>query len=242
MDRRFLPIALALALVLAACGGKRAPAPEQAQEPDAAGAIVLTPPLAPAPPAPAMPDAAPDPPTPPIDPADVLSGPAAEAVIAELPGPSREAAPDPELRIHHFGVGPYEIGMTRREVAELLGKRGRYRRVRTPPGEVSVEHADLIGPSGLIFMRMKIYGGRVAEITVLGADGRTRTDAGIAVGSTFEDATLAHGDASPSGRGYVLSDLPGVVFVPQPPAPVRQDEPPPAARIGRIIVIGTESD
>src|SRR5262249_55360400 len=114
-------------------------------------------------------------------------------------------------------------------------------RTRTPPGEPTLEHVDLFA-GRVPFLHFTIYAGRLAEVTVLVHDRRAATDAGVLVGSSFDDAELAHGDPRRLGRGWVLSALPGVVFAPADPALLRAEAPPPAARIGSIIVVGPEAD
>jgi hypothetical protein len=233
VDRRVLSL-IAAGLVAAGCGERREAAPPAID----AGPSPLPAPL---PRAAAEPDAAPEDEAP-SEPLPILSGPAAEQVIAETVTP-REAPPAdaPELLVSPAGVGRFILGLSRREVLSALGRRGSLRRVRTPPGDVGVELGELRLASGVPLLRLRVYGGRLTEVTVVARDARARTAADIGVGSTFEDARLAHGAARRAPRGYLLEDLPGVIFVPSVFAP-GEAPPAPAARVTAIIVVGPEAD
>jgi hypothetical protein len=224
-------------IVAAACSTQPAPAGRDA------GPRVVVAVAAPAP-VPAPPDARPEADAEPIRPADVLSGPAAERAIAESgPGPTpAPAAPDAaELVITPLGVGPYALGMPRRELLRRLGRGARPIRERTPPGEPGLEHVDLFAGKAPL-LRFTVYAGRLAEIAVLAHDRRAATDAAVTVGSSFDDAELAHGDPRRAVRGWILSALPGVIFAPADPSLLGAEAPPPGARIGAIIVVGPEAD
>jgi hypothetical protein len=234
VDRRLLPIALVAAL---ACH-ERAVAPGAGVE-DAGVRAEAAPRAAAA----AEPDAAPDELAEPMAPAEVLSGAAAEQVIAETVAPAREPPPPdaPELRVSPAGVGRFVIGMSRREVLAAMGRRGVLRKVWTPPGEVGLELGVLRLPDGTPLLRLRIYGGRLTEILLTARDARARTDGDIMVGSTFDEATLAHGDPRKTARGFVLEDLPGVILVPAASA-AGAPVPAPATRIVGMIVVGPEND
>jgi hypothetical protein len=197
---------------------------------------------APAPaPLPAPPDARPEVDAVPIRPADVLSGAAAEQVIAEAAAAPAAAVDASQLLISPLGVGPYALGLPRRELLRRIGAGARTVRLRTPPGEPGLEATDLFD-GALHLLHFTVYAGRLAEISVVARDHRAATDAGIMIGSSFDDAELAHGDPRKVPRGWVLSALPGVVFAPADPRLLAAEVPPATARIGSIIVIGPESD
>jgi len=99
-----------------------------------------------------------------------------------------------------------------------------------------------LSENGVHLLHLVIYAGRLIEVTVTARDHRAVTVAEIGVGSTFDDAELAHGDPKKVGRGWMLSALPGVVFVPALPSLLSAPTPPPEAIIGRIIVVGPEAD
>jgi hypothetical protein len=229
VDRRVLQVAL----LCAACAQRAAPADAPpGREPALAPERAET----------APPDAALEEPAAPAPPLEVLSGPAAESVIAETTGAREPAAVPPgapELLITPRGVGRFVLGMSRREVLTALGRRGRLHKLWTPPGEVSVETGTLLS-AGAPLLRFRIYGGRLTEITVVARDPRARTDHDIGVGSTFDEAVLAHGDARRSGPGFVLEDVPGVLFIPA--TPVAGPTPPPTTYIGSVRVVGPEAD
>lgn len=234
MDRRLLPLILAVA---ASCGGRRE-APATAADGGSPPPVVAVPHPA------SEPDAAPEETQETAQPLPVLSGAAAEEIIAEsvTPRETPPAKPDePELRISPLGVGKLLLGMSRREVRGELGKRGTIAKVRTPPGEVSVELGELHAANGLGILSLRLYGGRLTEIAVVARDVRAKTDRDIMVGSTFDEALLAYGDARRVPRGYVLEDLPGVILVPEASAPAGAT-PDPKARIVAIVVVGPESD
>jgi len=184
-----------------------------------------------------------EPETPPIRPADVLSGNAAEQAIGEsAPPPETPRDPDsPPLLITPLGVGPFALGLPRHALLQRLAKRAELVRMRTAPGEPTIEAADL-SENGVHLLHLVVYAGRLIEVTVTARDHRAVTVAEIGVGSTFDDAELAHGDPKKVGRGWVLSALPGVVFVPALPSLLSAPTPPPEAIIGRIIVVGPEAD
>ncbi len=227
-------------LAVGACTGAKPARPDAAH----------TSPVAAATPQPAeprlVPDASPvqdEPETPPIRPADVLSGNAAEQVIGEsAPPPETPRDPDaPPLLITPLGVGPFALGLPRQALLQRLGKGAELSKIRTAPGEPTIEAADL-SENGVHLLHLVVYAGRLVEVTVAARDHRAITVAEIGVGSTFDDAELAHGDPKKVGRGWVLSALPGVVFVPANPALLSAPTPPPEAIIGRIIVVGPEAD
>jgi hypothetical protein len=151
------------------------------------------------------PDAAalPEPAEAPLPPFEVLGGVAAEKAIADLPAAPPEPTVGPRFLISPTGVGPFRLGMPRNAVLALR-----------PPRWLSPAFA----------------GGRLVEVDVLAADPAAVTDGEIGIGATLAAAVEAHGEARPSGKGVVLADLPGVVFV------VAGD------RIARIAVVGPESD
>jgi len=243
--RRFV----ALALVALSCGGGAKP--ERAVVD--AGTTPSHGVQAPAPPA-VRPDAAsvpsaPDAPAaaeelePPFRPADVLTGAAAEQAIGESPSPPEEPR-DPEapgLVITPLGVGPFALGLPRQAVRKRLGKGVDLVRTRAPAGEPTIEQGDLF-ENGVHILHVVLYGGRLVEVSVVARDHRAVTAAEIGVGSTFDDAEVAHGDPRKVRRGWVLSALPGVILAPADPAILAADAPPPEARIGRLIVVGPETD
>jgi hypothetical protein len=210
----------------------------------------------------------------PIAPGDVLEGAAAEAAMAEAGAGARSDAGVPaggaaaggDQGLRPDGVGPFRLGQTRAEVAALIAPAILYR-LPSPAGAARSEEARLAGALGP-WLRLRVFAGRLVEVEVLSRDGRAMTDEGIGVGATFEDATLAHGEAravrdSKTGkvRGYVLADLPGVLWVPLPgrPAPAPRpvdagdgeegtadgDAPNPEVRPGalvwRVLVVGPEA-
>lgn len=144
-----------------------------------------------------------EPAEPPLPPFEVLGGVAAEKAIADLPAAPSEPTVGPRFSISPTGVGPFRLGMPRNAALALK-----------PPRWLTLAFA----------------GGRLVEVDVLGADPAAVTDGEIGVGATLAAAIEAHGEARPSGKGVVLADLPGVVFVVQ------------GDRIARIVVVGPESD
>lgn len=237
MGPRFGLVALLVALLaVAACSGPKPAHTDAGTAPRAAAA----PPARPAPDAATVED---EPETPPIRPADVLSGSAAEQAIGEsAPPPEPTRDPDaPSLLITPFGVGPFALGLPRKALLQRLGKGAELVRMRAAPGEPIIEAADL-SENGVHLLHLVVYAGRLIEVTVTARDHRAITVAEIGVGSTFDDAELAHGDPRKVGRGWVLSALPGVVFAPADPAALAADSPAPEARIGRVIVVGPEGD
>ena len=175
-------------------------------------------------------------------PADVLQGAAAEHAIGESAAPPAPP-PDPDtpaLAVTPLGVGPYALGLPRQAIVRLLDGAS-LARARTAPGEPSIEVGEVI-ESGAHLLHLVLYAGRLLEVTVLTHDVRAVTAADIGVGSTFDDAELAHGEPRKVKRGWVLSALPGVVFVPADAALLTAAVPPPEAKIGRLIVVGPEAD
>jgi hypothetical protein len=179
----------------------------------------------------------------PVKPSDVLTGLAAEQAIGESPPPPLPVADPgaPPFLITPLGVGIFELGLPRRAVMRRLGPGGVLRRERVPAGEPTLETAELV-EAGVHVLHLVVLGGRLTEVTITARDHRAVTAADIGVGATFEDAILAHGDPRPVGRGWVLSALPGVVFAPADPQLLGSATPPANARVGRIIVVGPESD
>lgn len=192
----------------------------------------------------------------PIRPEDVLFAEAAERVIASGeadrdPAASPPAEPPiaeegrPALLVTPTGVGPFRLDLPRVEVVRLLGTGATLRRGPAPPGAPSTEWATLRGPKRTPLLRLRVLAGRLAEVQVVAPDEAAATEAGIHVGDTFEAAMLAHGEprrtTDRAGRplGWVLSDLPGVIFAPAGPV---GEAPLPAQRIARIIVVGPEGD
>jgi hypothetical protein len=245
------PGPLLVLLLLAAC-----PARGPAGAPDAeAAATAAIPPADPgaaprAPSAhaasPALPGGEPDAPPPdPVQPGDLLTGPAAEQAIGEsAPPPPAPVDPDaPAFLVSPVAVGPYALGLPRRAVLRALGPGAKLLRTRTAPGETTEEEGGL-AENGAPLLRVVVVAGRLTEVTVLARDRRAVTAAGIGVGSTFDDALLAHGEPRRVPRGWVLSALPGVILAPADAALLAPEvkAPPPTARVGRLIVVGPESD
>lgn len=228
MDRRFGQIAL---LALSACAPKGPPDSGDRGGVDAGRRVPLPTVVV------AMPDAAPLE-LPPSAPVELITGAAAEQAIADSPAPPSEVRPPdvPELLITPLGVGPYPLGLPRRELFRRVGKAARSVRLRTPPGEPSVEYVELAP------LRFKLYAGRLTEIEIQSRDIRAVTDGHLAVGATFEEVILAHGDPRSVPRGWVMSALPGVIFAPTEPTLLRARTPPEAARVGAIVVTGPEVD
>jgi hypothetical protein len=182
---------------------------------------------------------------------DVLEGSAAEAAMAEAL--AKGGAPeDPDatgLRLD--GVAGFRLGLGRADVIKRLGLAAPLiRQPRPSPDAPIVEEALARTTSGLPWLRVRLLAGRVVELEVLARDGRALTDEGIGVGSTFEEAVLAHGDAravvdEKTGRvrGWVLADLPGLLWVATgPPLLGKADTPPPeGARVARVLVLGPEA-
>src|SRR5262249_12061109 len=147
----------------------------------------------------------------------------------------------PALLVTPLGVGPFALGLPRAALLKLLPRGTALVRARTAPGEPTIEHGDLF-ENGVHLLHFVLYGGRLGEVAVVARDHRAVTGAEIGVGSTFDDAELAHGDPHKVGRGWVLSALPGVVLAPADPAVLAGDPPPEQAKIGRLIIVGPESD
>lgn len=245
MDRRVLAIAAVLA---AACSSAGTPAP-----PGDAGAKAHPHAVAPAPAAPPVAAPADEVDAEPITPAQVLSGAAAEEAIAAAPPPATPpadvAGDDGDGRgVTSDGVAPFRLGMSRAEVIRELTGRGVLKRRKVPAGQPTLEIAVLAGAQGAPALQLRVYAGRLVEIAVLAREPGLTTDGGVGVGSTFEAAIDAHGDPrrvederTGEGRGFVLSELPGVLFVPVDAGELAADAPAPAARIGRIVVLGPEA-
>jgi hypothetical protein len=88
------------------------------------------------------------------------------------------------------------------------------------------------------WLALQLADGRLRQINVLGRDARALTDDGVGVGSSSEDAILAHGEPRPApGGGWVLAALPGVRFVTdgKPTADA------PGPRVVRIEILGPEA-
>jgi hypothetical protein len=266
MDRRLGRIALVAALgALAACGGKKAaPARAAASAHDAGTAPTAgTTPKA-APPAGddgggGEIDAAP------IRPGDVLEGSAAETAMAEAlahdagepagPGaPPSTPADDPlATGLTNDGVAGYRLGLARAEVVKRLGVNVPIVRLpRATPDAPLSEETLARTAEGMPWLRLRLLAGRVVQLEVLARDGRALTDEGIGVGSTFEEAVLAHGEAravvdekTNRVRGWVLADLPGLLWVatgvPIAPAADGPTPPPEGARVARVLVLGAEA-
>lgn len=245
MDRRVLLLTVALA----ACGGGRSSPPSASAAPataDAGPARARNP----APVAALAPDAAPEPEPAgeSIQKANVLEGAAAETAIAQRARDAGPAGvPDDLPGLRPDGAANLRLDMTRAEVATAIQGRGLLRRQPTEPGQVTVETA-VVTERGAPLLRLRVEAGRLVEIEVLTRHPRTVTEEGIGVGSSFEEAIAAHGDArrvtderTGRPRGWVLQGLPGVLFVPADRNAVTADEPPPTARIGRVLVLGPEA-
>lgn len=249
---------LILAAILAGCGGEKAPPADEAAVTASAAAPSAVAPAVPAetatpavaspPSAAALAEADPEPLEVPITAADILSGPAAEAVIATQKTPGIDAGPGvdppPRFNISPLGVGAFRLGMTRADLLEHI-KPTALRKMRTAAGDPTLELAT-VTVDGAPMLKLRVYGARVSEIQVMWRHQAAVTDGDVMVGSTFLDAENAHGDprrvADRSGvRGWAYSDLPGVVFAPADPALLAQEIPPADARIGRIIVVGAEN-
>lgn len=237
--------AFALAFLATACG----PARPVAARSDAGAAA----PGAPAPSSPPLaapaPDAAPEPDAEPVRPADVLVGPAAERAIAEQSTDPLVDAPDPDEPVHPGvrgdGYGPLRLGQPRAEVARILGVPTALRRVATPAGQPTVEVAWLPGKDGRPYVKVRVYAGRLESIEILAADPRAVTDRAIGIGASFDEAIEAHGaprrvddPRTDAPLGWVLADLPGVIFVPADKAALAEETPREADRVGRILVVG----
>jgi hypothetical protein len=237
--------ALALVAALAGCRD-RAPAAPAGQAP-ASG----TPAAGPRPIARAeVADAAPEPDGAPIAAADVLEGGAAEtAMAASLAADAGLDAGVAEIEwvVGSDGLGPLRLGATSAEVAALLPG-VRLVPARVPAGQPARESATLL-EAGRVWLQLGLYAGRLTEITVTARTPRALTSEGLGVDSTFEEAVIAHGTpravtaASGALRGWVLEDLPGVLWEATPGVKPVADEdghegPPPAARVVRLRILG----
>jgi hypothetical protein len=246
-------LVLALAL-LCACGGKARHAGAVAD----AGALAAAQPVAHAADAALAPelDAAP------VKKEDVLEGAAAETAIAEAGLAADAGAEAAPTGLRSDGVGAFKLGMARAEVVKLVAP-GALVRQPTAPNAPREDDAYVAGPAGA-WLRVHVYAGRVTELDVLARDPRALTDEGIGVGSTFDAAVLAHGEAravlDKAGRvrGWVLADLPGVLWQaapgtsPRAPLDAGDDDrdagddatrgpaPPAGAVVWRIAVLGAE--
>jgi hypothetical protein len=259
---RLLALLLGVALTTSACASKTTDGdeeaataePGQAAEPTAAS--VAAPGTAPA----KTPSAAPAPgdaaaaAEPALRPEDIVTGQAAEALIAAgagdpqapTPLPVPEAVAASALLVDANGVGPYRLDAPRNTVDALLRGKAALRRVPGPAGAPTVEVATVFAARNRPLLRLRVYGGRLAQVDVLAVDPGAVTEENIGVGSTFEAAMAVHGEprraADPAtGRpvGFTLSDLPGVIFATAlPPGEV----PLPTAKIARILVVGPEGD
>ncbi len=189
---------------------------------------------------------------------DVLEGSAAEAAMAEALArdagstSSSAAADDPlAIGITNDGVAGFRLGLGRAEVVRRLGPTvPLVRQPRPSPDAPLAEEALARTVTGLPWLRLRLLAGRVIELEVLARDGRALTDEGIGVGSSFEEASLAHGEAraiadEKSGRvrGWVLADLPGLLWIAGGPpiAGNAETAPPEGARIVRVLVLGAEA-
>jgi hypothetical protein len=185
----------------------------------------------------------------PIGAGDVLSGAQAEQAIATQTTPGIDAGSPTEptsWQIGSTGVGPFRLSGTRADVLRHVPARY-VRRLPTKAGAPTVELATAV-LDGAPVLRLRLLAARVVEIEVVWRDRRIATDGEVMVGSTFQDAIDEHGEpirvrqvGGGSANGWMMSELPGVVFVPADPTVLAQPEPPPAARIGRIVVLGPES-
>lgn len=234
-EEKAAPDAAAAPVVPAAAADPAAPAEAATAPVPASGAAVA------APETPAEPAVAP------ITAADILSGPAAEAVIATQRTPGIDAGagdPPPRFNITPLGVGLYRLGMTRADLLEHV-KPAAFRKQRTAAGAPSLELVTVTADTAPI-LELRVYGARVSEIQVRWRHQLAVTDGDVMVGSTFLEAEHAHGEPrrvrDGSGiRGWTYSELPGVVFAPVDAALLGAELPPPEARIGRIIVLGAEN-
>ena len=179
-----------------------------------------------------------------IRPGDVLAPAEAERAIGagrttetDAPG---ERAGGP-LVIETDRVGPYRIGMTRADLLRALRGRGTWKDLPTADNAPLAESVTVAGENALPLLRMRVYAGRLTEVDVLAS--QIGTDQRVQVGAAFSDAIAAHGDprlvrdekvARP--LGFVLSDLPGVLFVPGSLAAATA-----TGRIVRMAVVGPEA-
>ncbi len=230
--RRLIPL-----LCLLACG-KSAPPPATIDAAPAPLARPLDRPVI---------DAGPDEPeAPPIRPGDVLSGPEAEKALATQLTPPIDAGPaaaaGPDFAITATGAGPFHLGMTRADVL-AHAKSAAFRRVRLPTAAAPGIEVATVPSAANPILQLRLYAGRVAEIEVLARTPRAATDGEITVGSTFAQAEDEHGDPilmrdiTNTPRGWMMSELPGVIFAPTDGTLLSQDSPPPSAHIGRILIL-----
>ena len=186
---------------------------------------------------------------------EVVVGQEAEQLIGQgrtrdLVGEPPEAAPQPTATTYEIdpdGVGPFRLGSSRADTARAFRWRSEWKTMPTPPGAPGVESATILGEAGQPLLRLKVLAGRLTEIAVLARDRRAATVSGLQVGTLFKEALDAHGDprlvTSRTGQplGFVMADLPGVLFVAANPASRSRSAPPPGERIARIVVVGPEA-
>lgn len=200
---------------------------------------------------PAPVDAAPEIDAEPIRAPDVLVGPAAERAIAAQKSeddPDEDAGEAERWQgIRPDGLGPLRLRMSRADVVRILEVPGALHRVPGPASAPIVERALLPGDDGKPYLEVRVSAGRLESLDVIAADRRALTDRGIGVGTTFEDAETAHGPArrvddahTGAPRGFVLADLPGVIFVPADATTMHDDAPAAADHIARITIVGPE--
>jgi hypothetical protein len=226
-----------LAALVAACG-KSAPAPQT--EPP------VTAPVSVAGSSPGAVDAGDDTDAEPLETVDILQGAQAVKEIAILnPGEvkAEPALATASLTITPVGVGPFRLGMTRAEVIAVAGDPSVLGPTYGNPEQPEATGA--LWSRGAPLLQFHMFAGRLSEITVVARDERASTDREIFVGSTLQQAIDGHGDPraivdprTGKPRGWVLEDLPGVIFV---AAGVPTDELAPVL-VTRIIVVGPESD
>jgi hypothetical protein len=170
------------------------------------------------------------------EPLALITGSAAELEIGNIVA---SAAPDETLQIRPGSVGPYRISMSRSELARELPPGVAIVDDPPAPARPSLAHATIPG-----LLVATVYAGRVSEVDVFGTDPRAKTDRDVAVGATLGQVEDAYGDVrvSGDGRGWVATDLPGVIFVPGDPTFVAMSPPPALATIRHVIVVGPEAD
>lgn len=237
---RFL---LALLLTLAACRGAK-PAPLAVSD---GGPATLPLPLVSITPI----DAAPEYDAQPIRAADVVVGKDAEKIIAaqtrdDVGGAGADGEPA-WGGIRSDGYGPLRLGQSRAEVLRILGAPNALHRVATKAGEPTVETALLPGEDGRPYLKVRVYAGRLHSLDLFAPHTRGITDAGIGVGATMEQAVESHGparrvDDSRTGEplGWVLTDLPGVIWVTAVKLTADDEAPEAGDRIIRALIVGPE--
>jgi hypothetical protein len=242
MDRRVGRLALAVAAV-AACGsggGKPKSARDGGVEDLPVAQLVETP------------DAAPEIDAAPIRQEDVLVGPAAERAVAEQPRePTLAPWDDPDeplwSGIRPDGYGPLRIGQRRAEVEHILVVPGALRKLRGKKGDPVTEQALLPGKDKIPYLKVIVHAGRLRSIEVVRAQPNAVTDEGVGVGATMAEAREAHGPArrvdderTGAPIGWVLEDLPGVIWIPAGAGSLAEDAPGDADRVARILIVGPE--